>query len=370
MHANLPKLPPVWLVKTLNRFRSFLLKLNKHLFPGNVVLYEQFQYFWLLPSLYVAAKLNVAEVLKDKPLAADDLARKVGADPDSIYRVMRALSSQGIFHERRDGRFQLNSISRGLLDTPGSMRYALLHHLGPVNWNLMSNLIYGVTTGKDSFANRYGMPIYDYLKQHPAEYALFDSSMTNLSDLGLAPVLKAYDFSASGMMVDLGGGEGFLLANILHHYPLTRGILFDLPEAVEAAQLIFKEYGVTERAEIRTGDFFSAIPGDGDLYILKNIIHNWNDEDCISVLENIRHSLKPHARILVIEMIIQNRNAPSLAPLLDIQMLACMNGGRERTPAEFSRLFDLAGFTITRIIPTIAPISLIEAQPKTQRVHG
>ncbi len=364
-----PKIPPVWLVRGLNLFRNALLKANRKLFPGNVVLYEQFQSFWLLPALYVAAKLDVAGILKNGPETVETIAQQTESDPESLYRILRALSSQGIFKEIKDRRFALNSISRGLLDEPGSLRYAILHHLGPVNWNLMSNLMVAAQTGNDPFADKYGIPVYNYLQQHPEEYAVFDRSMSNLSELGLAPVLTAYNFGKYPVIVDIGGGEGFLLAHVLIHYDAPVGILFDLPEAVIKAPALLNSKNAAQRCTIITGDFFSATIPTGDLYIMKNIIHNWNDDDCVRMLSNIRRSMTPGAKILIIDMIVQTINTPALAPLLDIQMLACMHGGRERTREEFQKLLEQSGFKINRIIPTIAPISLIEAEPANPQHH-
>ena len=356
-----PKLPPVWLVKGLNGFRTFLLQLNRKMFPGNVVLYEQFQYFWLLPSLYVAAKLDIATTLKAAPLTATELAEQLHADPLNLSRIMRALASQGIFKQTRDGRYCLNAMSRALLEEEGSLRYMVLHHLGPVNWNLMSNLDYAVRTGKDAFTEKYGKPVYEYVKDHPAENELFDLSMTNLSDLGLAPVMQAYDFSKSSVIADIGGGEGFLLANILSQNPACRGILFDTTAALARAPEMLSRFQVEGRVSLVPGDFFSGIPFAADLYLMKNILHNWGDEACIRILENIRLNIKPNGQILIIEMVVPDGNAPALAKLLDIQMMATLNDGRERTAAEYRTLLKKAGFIPTRILPTIAPISLIEA---------
>jgi SAM-dependent methyltransferase len=360
--ARVQKLPPAWLIKTINTFRTFLIRLNRKLFPGNVVLYELFQNFWLLPSVYVAAKLDIATLLKNKPLTASEIADRLEVDTSNISRILRALSSQGIFKQTRDGRFALNEMSRGLLDEPGSLRFMILHHLGPVNWNLMSNLEFAVRSGKDAFTDKYGKEIYDYLKDHPAEYALFDKSMSNLSDLGLAPILNVYDFSKFSLIVDIGGGEGFFLANILHHNHRCRGLLFDTAEALEKAPEMLIHHQVADRAEIVPGNFFNSIPGSGDLYILKNIIHNWDDEKSVELLKKIHQSIKPDSILLIIEMVVPIGNKPSLAKLLDIQMMGTMPGGKERMAKEYSVLLEKSGFRLTRIIPTIAPISLIEAK--------
>jgi SAM-dependent methyltransferase len=356
------KLPPVLLIRIINAFRTFLLKLNRKLFPGNVVLYEQFQYFWLLPALYVAAKLDIATLLKQKPLSAQEISDKLNTNPENIHRIMRALASQGIFKQTTSGQFALNGMAKGLLNEPGSLRHMILHHLGPVNWNLMSNLEYAVRTGRDAFSDKYGMETYAFLKENPREHALFDQSMSNLSDLGLAPLLQAYDFSQFAVIADIGGGEGFLLANILHQNPVCKGILFDTPEAVEKSHQMFARFQVEKRVEIVPGNFFNSVPGSGDLYILKNIIHNWGDEMSVKLLNNICRVMKSNGRLLIIEMVVPSGNESSLAKLLDIQMMATMAEGKERTASEYTLLLKKSGFSLPRIFPTIAPICLIEAR--------
>ncbi len=358
---NFQKLPPVWLINAISTFRSLLLRLNRTLFPGNVVLYEQFQYFWLLPSLYIAAQLDIATLLKNKPLTASELSEQLHVDATNLSRILRALASQGIFKQTVDGRFALNQISKGLLNEPGSLRHTVLHHLGPVNWDLFGNLEYSVRTGRDAFSDKYGKPVYEYLREHPEEYELFDKSMSNLSDLGLAPILNAFDFSKFSLITDIGGGEGFLLANILQCYPKAKGILFDMPEAVEKAPEMLSAHHVEDRAEIITGNFFESVPSSGDLYILKNILHNWNDDQAADLLKKIHGAMQPDGHLLIIEMVIPAGNKSSFAKLLDIQMMATMPGGKERTGHEYRDLLAKSGFAVRRTVPTISPISLIEA---------
>ena len=356
------KLHPVWLIKAISIFRTLLVKLNRKSFPGNVVLYEQFQYFWLLPSLYVAAKLDIATLLKTEPLTAMEIAKQLDVDPSNVSRILRALASQGIFKQTRNGRFALNSVARGLLDEPGSLRHMILHHLGPVNWNMMSNLEYSVRTGKDAFSDKYGSSTYEFLLDHPEEYSIFYKSMSNLSDLGLAPILNAYDFPESGMIVDIGGGEGFLLANILQNNPGCTGLLFDTHEALARAPEMLARYQVETRTTVVPGNFFNAVPGPGDVYILKNIIHNWGDEQSVELLKKIRQAMAWNGILLIIEMVVPEGNQPSVSKLLDIQMMASMQGGKERTRKEYADLLEQSGFSLSRIISTIAPISLVEAR--------
>jgi hypothetical protein len=356
------KLPPGWLIAIISAFRTFLVRLNRKLFPGNVVLYEQFQSFWLLPTLYVAAKLDIAGLLRNKPLTAREISDHLGADTSNITRILRALCSQEIFKETTDGRFALNAMSKGLLDGPGSLRYMILHHLGPVNWNLMSNLEYTVRTGRDAFSEKYGKPAYEFLKDHPEEYDVFDKSMSNLSDLGLAPILNAYDFSPFSLIADIGGGEGYLLSKILQYHPSCNGLLFDTAEALVKAPHMLAVCGVEDRTLLVPGSFFEAIPAGADLYILKNIIHNWSDSQCTQILKTIHEGMPSHSRLLIIEMVVPSGNEPSLAKLLDIQMMATMAEGKERTAAEYTSLLERSGLQLSRIIPTIAPICLIEAR--------
>jgi hypothetical protein len=221
-----------------------------------------------------------------------------------------------------------------------------------------------VRTGKDAFTEKYGKPTYEYLREHPGENLLFDRSMSNLSDLGLAPILQVYNFSKYAVISDIGGGEGFLLANILQCNPGCRGILFDTPHALEKAPEMMNRYGVIDRTEIIAGDFFQSVPATGELTILKNIVHNWSDQKATGLLTVIHRSMKPGAVLLILEMVVPAGNEPSLAKLLDIQMMATMEGGKERTAAEYRELLENSGFTFRRIIPTISPVSLIEAVRK------
>lgn len=354
------RIPPYLLVKTIDLFRSFLIRLNRSLFPGNVVLYEQFQNIWIMPSLFTVATLNVAECLKTGPKKIEDLAEETGSDKDSLYRVMRALASTGIFKQCKDGTFALNSRARALLNGEGSLRHMLMQHLGPVNWSVLGNLLYTVKTGKEAFPMVHGKEMYAFLQEHPAEFELFDRSMSNLSNLGLAPLLKACNFNKYKTIADIGGGEGFLLANILLKYKNASGILFDLPEALVKAPLLLSGYNLTERIKLVPGNFFDSVPVKADLYLLKNIIHNWNDEDAVKILTHINDFMPPHAKVLVMDMIVPSSSGSSISKLLDIQMMASFANGRERTRKEFERLAVMSGLKIRRIIPTIAAVSVIE----------
>jgi hypothetical protein len=355
------KLPPVWFIKILNSFRYGLLYLNRSIFPGNIVLYEHFQYLWLLPCIRIAAELNIAGILKDQPRTISELASLTGSNPEYLFRIMRALTGNGIFKLKKDGRYVNSSMSKALIDGKGSLRYMIMQHLGNFNWGTFNELIHAVRTGNDAVTKVYGKGIYDYLSEHPDESELFTRSMSNLSELSIEPILSAYDFSKYGILADIGGGEGLLLSAIIHEYPGLKGILFDRKESITKAESIFIKFGVKEKIKTIPGDFFESAPDGADVYLLKNILHNWSDEDCVRILNIIKKILPDKGKILIMEMVINEDNKPSFSKLIDIQMMVFMKGGKERTRSEYETILTNAGFRINKIIPTIAPISIIEA---------
>jgi hypothetical protein len=358
-------LPFYFIAKLLSILRSFLSKLNINLYPGTIVLYEQFQNLWILPALYVTAELNIAEFLREKPKSIEELAAETGSHTESLYRIMRALASSGIFKETKNRYFALTPRSKALLNNDNdSLRYVLIHHLGIPNWNVLGNLIHAVRTGEDVFTKVNGEPIYDYLLHHPLQSEVFTKSMSNLSGLSLMPILQAYNFSSFKTIADIGGGEGLLLASILKKYQKPTGILFDLPAEVQKSSEIFRKYGVSDRITTVQGNFFESIPIRADVYILKNILHNWNDEMCIRILEKIKESMLSDGRILIIEMVVLSSDFDPLPKILDIQMLAAVAGGKERTKREFSDMVSKSGLHLKKFIPTIAPLHIIEV---TQR---
>lgn len=354
------KLPPPWFIRVIDGFRASLLSLNRRIFPANVVLYEFFQYFWLLPCLRVAAELDIAGRLKLKPRSVEDLAAETKSDPEYLFRTLRALASQKIFRETPDGKFANTRLSRPLIEGPGSLRFMIMQHLGRLNWTVFADLPYSIEHGRDAFMKVHGKPIYDFLADNAEETTLFDNSMTNLTELAIEPLLSAYNFSRFNVIADIGGGQGLLLSSILHKYKDMKGILFDLPGGLKDAGPILDRFGVAGRTEVRAGDFFNEIP-IADAYILKHIIHNWSDHDACRLLLNVRESMPEHARVLLVEMIIDEGNGPSFGKLIDIQMMAFMESGKERTRKEYEALLRQGGLKISRIVPTIAPFSIIEA---------
>jgi hypothetical protein len=358
---HIRKLPPVWFIKALNTFRYWLLLLNRKIFPANIVLYEHFQYFWLLPCIRVAAELDIAGIIQDQPMTISELSKETKTEPEYLFRIMRALTGYGIFKLRKDGKYRNSPMSKALIDGKGSLRYVIMHHLGSFNWGAFNELGYSVRTGEDAVKKVFGKGIYDYLSDNREESEIFDRSMTNLTGLAIEPILSVYDFSKCTTIADIGGGEGLLLSAVLYINPNINGILFDLQEGLSGSQAIIQKYGVADRIKIIPGSFFESAPAGAGIYLLKNILHNWSDEDCIRILENISDALPVNGKILIIEMVIEEDNKPSFGKLLDIQMMVFMQKGKERTRKEYETLLARAGLKIHRIIPTISPVSLIEA---------
>ncbi len=355
------KLPPVWFIRALNAFRSWLMRLHRLTFPANIVLYERFTSLWVLPALRVAAELDIAGILEKGPLSVEQLAEFTGTDKESLNRMMRALASEHIFIKTKEGLYKNTALSRVLTDQKGSLRYMLMQHLGKLNWSTFNDLSYSIKTGQSAFSKVYGMKIYDYLSEHPEESNLFDRSMTNLSEIAIEPILSSVDFSKYPVIADIGGGEGLLLSSILYKHKNSRGILFDLPEGLNNSGSILGKFGVADRVQVIQGSFFTSAPAGADVYLLKNVIHNWSLEECVKILTNIRNAMPPKRKILIIEMIIDEDNHASFAKLIDLQMMVFMDAGRERTLKEFESLLQQAGLRLNRVIPTIAPISILEA---------
>ncbi|TSA25669.1 MAG: methyltransferase [Bacteroidetes bacterium] len=354
-------LPPRWIVKTLAGFRSGLFTLHQRLFPGSIVVYEKFQYLYLLPCLHVAAELNVAGLLQNGNRKVENLASETNVNAESLYRVLRVLASHGIFREHADKTFSNTRLSRPLMEGPESLRHMLRHHLGPLNWAITGELLESVRTGTDGFNRKYGKNIYDYLAGDSDRFALFDQSMADLSSLGLAPLLQAYSFSQFTTLADIGGGDGASLISILQICPNLRGILFDLPAALTKAKEMLHHTDLENLITLIEGNFMEAVPSGADGYLLKHVLHNWDDQHCVAILSNIRKVMPEQGKLIVVEMLVPPGNRASVAKMIDIQMLTSMPGGRERTRQEFEILFSRAGLSLTGEYPTVAPFSVLEA---------
>ena len=315
-------------------------------------------------ALQTVLKLRVADHMSAGPTSVADLARKTSVNEDALYRVMRALASLGIFDEVSSRTFALTLAGRMLQKGDSSFYNMGLWITSPFHFRVYANMLQAVTTGKPGVEQVTGMPVFEYFAQ-PENRELseiFNNAMSGFSAQVGPAALEAYDFSGIGTLVDIAGGHGMLLTSILQKYPEMRGILFDLPHVIEGATAVIDAAGVKDRCATRSGDFFKDVP-DGDAYIMKHIIHDWDDARAAQILGNIRRHLagKPQGRLLLLEAVLQPGNQPDLGKLVDLEMLM-MPGGKERSEAEFTALFKSAGFALTRVVPTKSPLSIIEAK--------
>jgi hypothetical protein len=313
--------------------------------------------------IHVAARLGLADRLTTGPRTAAELAVAVGAAPQPLYRLLRALASLGIFVETAEGSFALTPLGRLLQrDAPGSLRSSALLYGDEVFWAAYGRMCASVQTGEPAFAQCHGEPMYAYLASHPATATLFHEAMSGFSQQEIAAILAAYDLSGFTTIVDVGGGQGSLIAALLNAHPHLQGIILDREEVAESARRLLDEAGLAGRSTFVAGDFFRAVPPEGDAYLLKSVIHNWGDDDAKSILRNCRRAMSGQARLIVIERIIPPSGVPSEAKLFDINMLVTV-GGQERTEQQHCDLLHAAGFALARITPTTSPLSLIEAVP-------
>jgi hypothetical protein len=314
---------------------------------------------WVSMAVSVAAKLRLADKL-NTPKTAAELAAETNTHPESLYRLLRALASVGVFASDTAGKFRLTPVGE-LLRTgvPGSMRGVADYCGADWSWKAWGSLLDTVKTGRTAFNEVFGEGCFDYLSKHPTEQAVFDEGMTGFSGAESDAVAAAYDFSGIGTLVDVGGGHGHLLGTILKKTPALRGVLFDAPHVVAGAKVA--AMGVADRCTAVGGNFFESVPAGGDAYILKHIIHDWNDADCGRILRNIRKVSKPGTKLLLVELVIPPGDDPHPGKLLDLEMLVVASG-KERTEVEYAALVAASGFKLTRVVPTQSPASVVEAE--------
>jgi hypothetical protein len=317
---------------------------------------------WMSQVIATAADLGVADALVGKPLPINELAGKVGADPDALRRLLRVLIGRGIFAQRDDGRYELTALADLLRsDVPVSMA-GMARFVGArqhrEHWSLLTEAI---ETGASIVPTLRGKNFFDYLDDDPEFAQIFNDAMTSDSGVWLEAVAEAYDFTRYSTIVDVGGGHGGLLAAILTSAPNARGVLYDLAEVIAGAPPLLQENRVAERVRLAEGSFLEGVPGGGDAYVLKHIIHDWDDDSSMRILRNVRAAATTGAALLLVETVIPEHDGESLATLADMEMLL-VNNGRERTIDEYRRLLDEAGFTMIGVVDAAPQLSIIEAR--------
>jgi hypothetical protein len=313
-------------------------------------------------TLFVSAQLGIADRLADGPRPVAELAAAAGAHPRALYRILRALASYGVFAETEPGVFALGELGELLrTDAPGSLRHWVLIN-GGLLYRALGEADHSAATGAAAFRGAYGAELFDYLAGDPEQSATFDAAMAGFSRRSADAVLAAYDLSEARRLVDVGGGNGAFAIAALRAHPRLRATVFDRPHVVTAVSAQAREAGVAERCAVVAGDFFAEVPGGHDTYLLSWIIHDWDDERALRILRNCRAAIPDDGRLLLVEAVVPEGDAPHFSKFGDIVMLVAL-GGEERTADEYRRLLERAGFELERIVATAGPRSVLDARP-------
>lgn len=318
---------------------------------------------WVAQAVFVAARLGIADQLRDGARSADELAAQTGAHAGSLFRVLRALASAGIFAAEPDGRFRLTPVADLLRsDAPGSLRdYAIMNGSQWV-WRSLGEIETSVRTGQPAFDSVFGVRLFDHYRAHPEAGGISAAALHQLSAADNAGVVDAWQFPTSGTIVDIGGGEGSLLAAIVAANPGLTGVLFEREDLARTARDRFAAAGLGTRCIAVAGDFFDRIQPGADVYLMKKVIHDWGDDEARAILARCRTAMPDSARLLLVEAIVPEDGRASPALWLDLLMLV-YTGGRERTEREYRDLLSGSGFQVRRVVPTAATVSIIEAVP-------
>jgi hypothetical protein len=314
---------------------------------------------WAAQTVATVAQLAIPDHLASGPKTAAELAPVVKAHPEALHRLMRGAASVGVFAKDAQNRFSLTPIGECLRSgVPGSMRAAMIAEMAPGHWLPWGHLEESVRTGKPAAPTVLGMDAWGYYKKNPEEGKLFAEAMTGMSAMANHAVMGTYSFKGAKKVIDVGGSHGAFLAAVLSAEPSAHGVLFDRPEVIEGAGPTLG--AVANRVERVGGSFFDQVPAGGDVYLLKHILHDWNDAECVTILKNVRDAMAPDGRVVVVEMLITDQGPPSPAPLLDLNMLVMLTG-KERTADEFGALFAEAGLKLAKVVPTMSPFAVVEA---------
>jgi hypothetical protein len=316
--------------------------------------------FWIARCVYVTAKLGIADLLKDGPKTAGELATATNTHAPSLFRVLRALAAVQVLTQSDDYRFGNTPLSDTLRsDAPGSLRAFAMSELGEEHYPAWGELLHSVQSGGIAFDKAFGEPVWEFFAKHPDNAKIFNDSMSGMTAQAETSLHAAYDFSGINTIIDVGGGHGGLITSILTRNPAMRGILFDAPVVVEGSKPKIAGSPIANRCEVIGGDFFQSVPSGGDAIIMKWIIHDWNDEQSIAIMKNCHRALPENGKLILVEAVVPPGDEMHFAKFIDLNMLV-MTGGRERTEEEFRELYEAAGFRLTRVVPTESPFSVIE----------
>jgi hypothetical protein len=313
--------------------------------------------------IHVAAVLGVADHMAAGPRASDEIAAAVGAHPRTLYRLLRALAAVGVFREHEHRRFSLTAMGQRLRsDAEESVRSSAIYLGQAYRWQTWGHLLHSVKTGENAFRALHGVDTWTYRKRHPEQDAIFNAAMTANSGRVDQAIVTACDFGCCARIADIGGGQGSLLAAILVANPEAHGVLFDLPHVVATAASVLEAAGVRNRCEVVGGTMLESVPDGCAAYVMKFILHDWDDADCIRILRNCRRAMPSDARLFVVERLVGAPNEGLAVKLSDLNMLL-IPGGQERTREEFTALFEVGGFRLEEVLSTSTDMSVIVGQP-------
>jgi hypothetical protein len=313
--------------------------------------------FWIARCIYVFAKLGLADLIKDEPKTADDLATATGTHGPSLFRVLRALASVDVITQDDRNRFGATPLSDTLRDEPGSIRAFAMTELGEENYPAWGELLHSVRTGGIAFDHAFGENCWEFFAKHPENARIFNDAMSGMTAQVNEVLHASYSFAGINKIMDVGGGHGGLITSILQRNPEMSGVLFDSPQVIAGA--VLQDPDVANRCEMIGGNFFESVPAGADAIILKWIIHDWNDEQSVAILKNCYRALPADGKLMLVEAVVPATSEPHFSKFIDLNMLV-MTGGRERTEAEFRKLYEDSGFKLARVVPTESPFSVIE----------
>lgn len=316
--------------------------------------------FWATQAIYVAVRLRVPDLLSAGPQTAEELAAKTGTHARSLYRLLRALSSSGVFREDAEHRFSLTPLSECLLGNAAASLSALAWMRGDWQYRAWGDLLHNVQTGETAFEHVFGQPLFEFLRHTPENAAIFDQAMVGVHDRETEAMLAAFDFSSIRVLADIGGGNGSVLAAVLAKYSSLQAILLDRADVINRAKANLAQAGVAERVQFIAGDFFQSVPKGADAYFLRHIIHDWDDQQATTILSNCRTAMPPGGRLLLAEFVLPDGPEAFHGKWFDLAMMV-VTGGQERTATEYREMLDNSGFAWQRLVTTASELSVIEA---------
>jgi SAM-dependent methyltransferase len=357
----LPAPAPRLLAAAALRLRRVLLAAADMVVPAPAALFEQIAGYMHTHLLRAAARLRLADLLAAGPASAEELAARAGVEAESLRRLLRGLVTLGVFSRRRDGRFRNNRMSQALLSQAAlSLRDCALYFGSEAQLRAWDQLERTLAGGGSGFERAHGMTTWEWFERHPEEGEAFAGTMVGMTRLFAPGIAAAYPFGEVRRLCDVGGGHGDLLAEVLLRHPQLAAVLLDAGGVLATARPFLAARGVLARVELLAGSFFEAVPAGCDAYLLKNVLHDWDDERAARILNNCRRAMRPGHRLLVVETVVEQDTTRELGPLSDLQMMVVCSGGRERSRAEFAQLFERTGFRLRRVVPAPGPMSVVE----------